>query len=662
MDHQYQPLIQYPNNKAYSVRRCRLGWLVALAVCGMATATSHAGGFEDVLRQTQKQLEDAVRKGGGRFQGQTAPLPPHGDQRPGSPPRTAQQIHKDRFEQAQAEAERKRREVESETYTEAELREIGSRSFAGPSRNKGLEIDRVYSFREAWNVPLQSYNYFPLFRIVATRPQPYKGFYRVVCNYDPGKVPGSLYFWYRHRPVSEITATNDWYDGHLGVYDIAVTACPATVGDGLKMVYGEDILDRALAFGEETQRVATMSDAERKAYHDQQQRQRDAERYGMYSDWDKGATPNSQAADAALAARVNRAIAGLESEGRSLTAGTLRQVLDASLRADLQDLARSARARLDGIAVGAAQRKAFDNWDNQVGGHVLKAFRRLWALQTLNLTSSNEIDLRQLNDNEHARSVRQAAWRETKDLDFAVPMFKYFDGVFNRYLAGQPLLDRPYVAEMKKKLNATKLVSNKWRASVDTPTKESKQDAQMELMTLDELAAAEFGAALGKGFGAAISGYAMAKQANAEFNERISSTRRAFWSCYRDRCGDGAQRYFAYSKALRDKDIYYMIVPEVTRRLGGMELEKHAEVIMGATGSLNIDGGPVHSNCSAKWEDAKVSLSQHLGNWRLDLSNTEASRKQLWDRVARFTLSDKYGAWLQCRDRQEYFDRVRAGE
>lgn len=659
MDHQYQPLIQRPNDNTRSNRRRRLAWLVALAVCSMTTATSRAGGFEDFLKQTQKQLEDAVKKEAGRFPGQVVP---QGSQRPGSPPRTAQQNQKDRFEQAQAEAERKRREVESETYTEAELREIASRSYAGPSRNKGLEIQVVHSYREAWNTPLQSYNYFPLFRIVATRPQPYKGFYRVVCNYDPRKLPSSLYFWYRHRPVSEITATNDWYDGHLGVHDIAVTACPATVGEGLKLIYGEDVIDRALAYGEETQRLATMSDAERKAYHDQQQRQRDAERYGMYSDWDKVATPNSQAADAALAARVNRAIAGLESEGRSLTVGTLHQVLDASLRADLQDLARSAKARLNSIGVGAAHRKAFDDWDNQVGGHVLKAFRRLWALQTLNLTSSNEIDLRQLNDNEHARSMRRAAWRETKDLDFVVPMFKYFDGVFNRYLTGQPLLDRPYVMEMKRKLNATKLVSDKWRASVDTPTMESRQDGQMELMTLDELAAAEFGSAIGKGLGGAVVGYMQIKQANAEFNERIASARRAFWSCYRDRCADAADRYFAYSKALRDKDIYYMITPEVNQRLGGQQLQMADEYFRGVTGSLSIDGGPGHAYCSAKWEEAKAGLTWHIGTWRPDLSNIEASRKQLWDRVARFTLSDKYGAWLKCRDRQEYLDRVRTGE
>lgn len=659
MDHQYQPLFQRPNDNTHSSHRRRLGWLLTLAACSMATATSHAGGFDDIFKQTQRQFEDAVRKEVGHFPGQVAP---QGAQRPGFPPRTAQQNQQNRFEQAQAEAERKRREVESETYTEAELREIASRSYAGPSRNKGLEIRVVHSYREAWNAPLQSYNYFPLFRIVATRPQPYRGFYRVVCNYDPRKLPSSLYFWYRHRPVSEITATNDWYDGHLGVYDIAVTSCPATVGEGLKLIYGEDVIDRAIAYGEEAQRVATMSDAERNAYYDQQQRQRDAERYGMYSDWDKGATPNSQATDAALAAKVNRAIAGLESEGRSLTVGTLRQVLDASLRADLQDLARSAKARLNGIGVGAAHRKAFDNWDNQVGGHVLKAFRRLRALQTLNQTSSNEIDLRQMNDSEHARSVRRTAWRETKDLDFTVPMLSYFDGVFNRYLAGQPLLDRPYVIEMKRKLNATKLLSDKWRASANAPTMENKQDEQMELMTLDELAAAEFGSAMGKGLGGAVGGYMKIKQANAEFNERIASARRAFWSCYRDRCANAADRYFAYSKALRDKDIYYMISPEVYRRLGGIQLEMADIYFREATGSLNIDGGPGHANCSAKWEEAKDGLNWHIGNWRPDLSNIEASRKQLWDRVARFTLSDKYGAWMQCRDRQEYLDRVRAGE
>lgn len=650
--------------------------LLLVAGAMLVSASATAGALDDLFGGLKRQVEDAVRQGAGQTTNgtgrQSSGIPSHDEwmkrkqedearQRAEAAKRT-RDIQSARMTEAQERAENQRRAVEAETFSEIELREMERQIFNGPSRNKNTQPSTIYSYRKAWDAPLQGYNYFPLFRVISPgQTRPYKGFYRLVCNYDPKAAPSNLHFWYRRRPVSEITAPNDWSEGRLTVYDIAVDACPATVGEGLKLVFGDDALDKALAFGNQRQQIGSMSEAERKDYFERERKRRFDERYAAFADWDKDAKSNSPARDRQLAQSVNTAISGLERNGRNLTVATLKQVLDTSLRDNLLELARSAKARAEAIPVGVRHRRDFDKWDDEVGGLVLKALNRLDAIGRLNSTSSNEIDFRQLAESDHARSVRRADWLDSRELDFTVPVARYFGEVFKRHLEGQPLLDRAYVAEMKRRLNATKLVSDKWRASVDVPPSRNNQDDQTELMTLDELAAAEFGGAIGRGLGGAVAGYMKVKQANAEFNERIASARRDFWSCYARHCADAAQHYFEYSKALRDKDMYYMVTPEVNLRIGGAQQAMNMEMVLGALGSLSVDGGASHPNCGSVWEEAKASLSLHIGDWRPDLSNIESSRRELLERVARFTLSPDYGKWLQCRDYQEYVDRPRTG-
>lgn len=634
------------------VTHLKLASVLLLVAFGSGMSNSQAGMLDDLIHGATKDLENAVKKGFGQAGGaKPTPQMPQPTQNRPSP----RDVYADRQAQATAERERNNQEIENETYTEAELREIEPLTYKGPSRTVDMRPSQVYAWRNGWEGRLISYHYVPLYR-PANRggPQPYKGFYRLICSYEANKSPGSMQFWYRRRPVTDIARPED-----LQGSDAVVEACPQVYSEALKLVYGDDILDRATAFYEEKVKVGSMTSKEREAYFEQQREKKREERYGPYAAWDRDAKANSPARDLELVHKVNAAVASLQRSGRGLSVSELRQTLDSDLREDLVSLARSAKARLDVIPPGQKYRAAFDRWDNDLGGHVLLVLRRLSDLQG-EFSTGDDADFVVAGESSGARAMRRNALRDSRDLDFIVPIHNYFATVFEGRLAGQPLLDRPYVEAMKKKLNATKLVSDKWRTTIDVPSASRDRDEQPELMTLDELAAAEFGGAIGRGLGGAMAGYMKVKQANAEFQQRITSARDSFWNCYASRCVDAPQRYYEYSKALRDKDIYYMLMPEVQMRIGGRQQAMGMEMFMGVMGSLEIDGGPGNPYCSSAWEEAKAGLTLQLGNWKPDYSNMDASREELSKRVARFTLSPYYLKWQQCRDYQEYIDRPRA--
>lgn len=624
-----------------------------LASLGAGIGSPHAGMFDDILHKAGKDVEDALRKGMGQPvpSRPMPPVPPPGqtEQRPAST-----DVYADQRAKAATDAERKRQEVENETYTQAEQQEIDSQTYNGPSRTVAVSPSQIYAWRNGWEGRLIGYHYAPLYRPASRAGSlPYKGFYRLTCSYEANKSPGSMQFWYRRRPVTEIARPEN-----LQGSDVAVEVCPQVYGDALKLVYGEDILDRATAWREERDKYASMSKAERDAYSEQQRAKQREQRYGVYATWDRDAKANSPARDKELVRAVNAGVSSLQRTGRGLSVATLRQALDNGLRDNLLSLARSAKARLDAIPAGPENRAAFDHWDNEVGGHMLLALRRLATLQG-SLITGNDADFRVAGENDSIRALRRTELQNNRELDFTVPVHQFFDGAFQKRLAGQPLLDRPYVAEMKKKLNATRVLSDKWRATVDAPPARNSDRESQELMTLDELAAAEFGGVMGRGLAGAMDGYLKVKQANAAFQQRITSARENFWTCYANRCADAPQRYFEYSKALRDKDMYYMMTPEIQMRIGGKQQAMGMEMLMGMMGSLAIDGGPGREGCSSDWENAKASLTLHLGNWKPDLTNIEASREELAKRVAAFTLGPDYGKWQQCRDYQEYMDRPR---
>lgn len=621
-----------------------------------------------------RQLEDAIRKGVNDALGGNAPrprqiTPPNHSAQQNQEARRKRLVEQNEARRAKEQAagrakqDAQRQAAENETYSADELREIERLSYSGPSRNRPEDLSGVlHAYRMAWSAPLNSYQTVPLLRTLPgfRNTAPIKGFHRVVCTYDANKnvrdvlrmTPESFHFWFRHRPADEIIPQSFWLDGYLSVRDVAVERCPATLGAAYELHLGADVVARAEQAEQDLKEYGKMTEAEREARR--QERIRAANQ-----GWDANPVANTPVRDLELARGLDVALNRLEGGGKGLSVEAFSQEVEQRIRPQLEELARSGLAKLAPIhaPLKAAGRKAFDQWDATVGGQVLLGMRRLREVRARYTNDRPVLGLSQLfggGESDQERSKRQVRWQQGTNLDFLGAIEQKYTALYDKYLAGQPLLDRSYITAMKTRLNATPKARDAWRASVDMPPRSNRMADDFELMTLDELAAAEFGRVTGEGLGGAIGAMMQIGMEVAMFDARIRDARKKFWTCHAQNCADAARLYREYSEALRDKDMHYLVRPALQIMFMGVQGAVMQEYVLGQFGAGTIDGGGSVPDCGDEWDGANDAIHTHLRGW-----SPTAGSKNLHQRVARFMLSPEYGKWQQCRDRQEFLYRVR---
>jgi len=553
--------------------------------------------------------------------------------------------------------------VENEIFSEEELAEIEQYIYDGPSRSKEVDLNTIFHQQKSWNNPLTGYSYVPLMKQAPGFRQltAIKGFYSITCRYKPGSVSSatidSATFWYRRRPINSISPSRYWLDGKLQIFDIAIEHCPETVGAMYQMTYGEDVLARATETGEhakEQRRLySAMSSEERENYKIEQKR-------ALNPGWNKDSKANPADQDRQLVKDIIATISDFERQGTRLELSVFRSRMADELRPKLEELANSGYAKVQSIPVGANGRARFDKWDNAIGGHVFLSINRILDFARRRGANSEVIDFSQMfsRQSDSDRKIRRAAWREEYDnLRYLLPIRDEYEAIFRKHLEGRPVMDPGYLASLKSKLHASPAASKKWRTSMESTPQTSRNDDPPELMTLDELAAAEFGSSIGKGVGGSIGAIVAIKQANAEFDSYIRNARVAFWRCYEVRCSDGPRLYHEYSKALKDKDAHYLLRPAMDHRLSGTQLAVMREAVLGQLGSLEIDGGNGERSCWKQYRKAQAAAYDYLAVWKVSISSEgKAEFNRL---VANYYLGPEYSAWQYCRDRSEYLHRPR---
>lgn len=526
--------------------------------------------------------------------------------------------------------------AEQETFTDAQRAEIDRLRYDGPSRARRPDPNLLVYLAGRFDDKLIEKSFQPLQRRDrgGRALGPITGFGYALCVYGRREDRFNVRqfaFWLHHRPVDDITMLRDWDKGWLRRYDIAIDQCPTTLAGAMEAIYGPDARQQAAALAADPARHGT----------------------GPAPDpnpgWLEGAQAQSAAADAALAATLDREIAALESPERGPEMlDRFTRAMAETIRPGIETLARSAHVQAQSIPKTEAGRAAFEAWDRGVGGAALSAVRRVSALLQRNADRKRTLGG---DRTDFVRDRNAARWEAAREASaylgpIAGDLYALYRAQLDARGVFAPELQRQMLAALKVEPAETQA----WRRRLEVPTASRRSDDGPDLMTLDEMAAAEFGRAMGQAAGGFIAAAVQLKVARDELDHRIRSTRTAFWSCLDSRCADAPARYLAYSKALRDKDIYYLVKPAVMGQAGGGMLSFVDEMISESLGA--VDGGPDRKGCSAARGAASHEIWQQLDQWPGSRAESEAL-------VARYLLSPPYLAWQRCRDQMEFIERPR---
>jgi hypothetical protein len=452
-----------------------------------------------------------------------------------------------------------------------------------------------------------------------------------------------LVLWFGSRPELPAATLGRLNAGLAVSFDVAVNRCPDTYGEAIKAGLGPNAWELVKEMSARNiqeftnRRQAQASNAESQRVREQAESEQ-AERAWHQAALKAGALPVEQ--ERALLAEVEAQISGFEAQSKTLFVRPFADAVRGELGAKLDRLAQSAVARVHPIdAKTVPGRQQFDRWDQQVGGPVLLAARRL------DLFARNQVNRRYTLaeiQNERESSFRRSQWSQM-DMSKVLQTQARLLEVFNSKLAGTHTASPAFLKRAAEQLARGRPQGDPGRPLYIYQPPERKpswamspeeQAGQLPL----EGAANTVVDLLG------LIGNLL--RAIDKVDADVRDSRNAFWSCHDRSCPEAGKVLYAYSQAQLAKDYFYFVRP--------FSMSAVMAPGMGLAGVDNIDGGLLPA-CGSQQAALQSALEVAA---KLSQSGKVSEATQS---VGVVMSGPVYAVWQSCRDRYEYFLRPRRG-
>lgn len=449
------------------------------------------------------------------------------------------------------------------------------------------------------------------------------------CVYrKPGGGSGvhSLKFWEGNRPdPAQVTAISP-----VDV-DRAVTACPPTWGEAVSLGWGNGAWEVA-ATEARADAEKRNADAEReyaRSKETPESRRRD------YIAKAESLPKSTDADEIALARGIDAEIATMESRLDDLNSKPFndRLVNPGGLFERINRLGQIAYVKSRSLNASPAGRAAFDAWDERLGGPVVSAVARLEKITYYR--QYRRVRMKEITGD--AGQQEMASWGYV-DFNPVWTGQTLLLEVFTKHLNGRPLIDRSFQQKIAKDLERTRPSGDPGRAYYYHVPAEPKP---RWLMTPEE-EEAQGGKIVANLFGAAA-GVGDLIRLIEKVDADVRESRVAFWKCYRARCQQAGETFYAYSYAMWAKDNFYFARPAFMPAM----LNRG----MSFLGDGSIDGGPV-SHCAADANALSGALASSVAKSQNDPVRSAQG-------VVAVMKGPVYANWQGCRDRMEYILRPR---
>ncbi|WP_296953080.1 hypothetical protein [uncultured Massilia sp.] len=448
------------------------------------------------------------------------------------------------------------------------------------------------------------------------------------CVYrKPGGGKGyQLTFWERSRPdpgrISGIFPVD---------LDMALSACPPTWGEAVALGWGGGAWEVAA-------RAAGADAAERQADADRElarSRETPETRARAWIAQAESLPATGAAADLALARGIDAEIASMESRLDELHSRPFndRLVQPGGLFERINRLGQVAFVKARRLDASPAGRKAFDAWDERLGGPAVSAVARLQKI--VHYRQNRRVRMAEVTGDAGEREMQ--SWG---NVDFS-PVWagqSALLGVFARHLDGRPTIDPAFQRRIAQDLERMRPGGDPGRPYYyHVPA-----DPKPAWMMTPEEEETQGGRVAG-GLVNAVMGVGDLMRLIDKVDADIRESRIAFWKCYAARCSEAGKTFYAYSHAMWTKDNFYFARPAMS----DLTINRG----MSFLGDGAIDGGPV-SHCAPQANGLSEALAGAVNRSRGD---PVASARA----VVAVMKGPAYASWQACRDRMEYVFRPR---
>ncbi|WP_250194753.1 hypothetical protein [Aquincola tertiaricarbonis] len=413
--------------------------------------------------------------------------------------------------------------------------------------------------------------------------------------------------------------------------DMAMSACPGTWGEAVTVGWGAGAWDAAAgqAVADAKERNAYGAEVERRMKETPESRR------AAFIAAAQSKPRSSDDEDFALAQSIDREIAAMEAgiDGLHSRPFNDKLVNPGGLFDRINRLAQSAYTKAQSLKPGPAGRAAFDAWDERIGGPVMSGVARLEKI--VYYRQNRRVRLNEVTADAGAQEM--ASWG---NVDFN-PVWTgraLLLEVFTRHLEGQPLIDPTFQRRIAKDLERLRPSGDPGRAYYYHVPAEPRP---AWMMTPDE-EESQGGKIVANLFAAAV-GVGDLIRLIDKVDADIRESRSAFWQCYRVRCQQPGQAFYAYSYAMWAKDNFYFAKPAASAAIVNRG--------MSFLGEGAIDGGPVPM-CAPQAN----ALSGALASAAAQNANDPVGSAR---RIVAVMKGPIYAGWQACRDRMEYIHRPR---